>query len=141
MSHWTDCLMDDDFSKGFEYLIKKRMEYAHEKWLEEKARREKNGTGERIGITVYRSKFTPGIIAKETCFRKGEMVRYRTRNGQELDIIIDCNEKMKHNIVLLGYESIFTDDNSRNFAAEDGIIGWSGKCSKSEGGRSKDGKI
>jgi len=81
-------------------------------------------------MPVYKSKFTKGITADETCFSKGETVRYQLRSGGELDIIID-SERMyvkDNGEVLFGYESIFSDDNQRYFACEKGIINWEGKC-------------
>ena len=79
-------------------------------------------------MEVYKSRFTQGIKAKETHFIKGEKVHYKMRGGEELDITID-SERMKHtDSGFYGYEAIFTDDNKRYFASEEGIINWEGKC-------------
>ena len=71
------------------------------------------------------SRYTPGLENGEDVeFKKGETVRYRMRNGEEHDIIIDSPLMM--NSGYYGYEAIF-DDGVRAFAVSKGIIRWEGK--------------
>jgi hypothetical protein len=74
---------------------------------------------------VSLSRYTKGLAnGVNVSFKKGEKVRYRMRNGDEMDIIIDSN--LMSNSGYLGYESIFPDG-ERCFAVSKGIIGWEGK--------------
>ena len=75
---------------------------------------------------VFVSRYTPGLKnGKDVQFKIGETVRYRMRNGNELDITI--NSELMQNSGFLGYESIFHDDGQIYFAVAEGIIGWEGK--------------
>ena len=77
-------------------------------------------------VMVYKSRFTRGLKnGKDVDFNKGEKVRYKMRNGYEVDIIIDS--ELMLNSGFLGYESIFLDDNQKAFAIKEGIINWDGK--------------
>lgn len=78
-------------------------------------------------IPVFVSRYTPGLENGEKVkFNKGEVVRYRMRNGDEFDITID-SEFMLHESGYYGYESIFHNDGARCFAVAKGIINWEGK--------------
>ena len=75
---------------------------------------------------AFISRYTPGLEnGAGVQFHKGETVRYRMRNGEEHDIIID-SELMRHEPNFYGYEAIF-DDGVRAFAVARGIINWEGK--------------
>lgn len=75
-------------------------------------------------IGVFVSRYTPGLEnGRNVRFKKGEKVRYRMRNGQEYDIVIDS--ELMENSGWLGYEAIFPD--GRFFAVAEGIINWDGK--------------
>jgi hypothetical protein len=79
-------------------------------------------------VQIYKSRYTPGLKnGEDVYFNKGERVRYRMRNGCELDIIIDCDDRMVSMNDSIGYEAIFTDDGKRYFAVAKGIINWEGK--------------
>lgn len=92
------------------------------KWLSEYTKERK----ERF-MPVFVSRYTPGLQNGEKVkFDKGEVVRYRTRNGTECDITID-SEFMKHESGYYGYESIFHNDGKRCFAVAKGIVDWNGK--------------
>lgn len=73
---------------------------------------------------VFFSRHTPDLENGENVmFEKGEKVRYRMRNGQEYEIVIDSY--LMENSGYLGYEAIFPD--GRFFAVAEGIIDWEGK--------------
>jgi hypothetical protein len=45
-------------------------------------------------VMVYKSRFTRGLKnGKDVDFNKGEKVRYKMRNGYEVDIIIDKKQE------------------------------------------------
>ena len=82
-----------------------------------------------MGVDIYRSRYTPGINAYQTRFKKGETVIWKSINGYTVKIIID-SERMVHDGTgkeIYGYECIFKDDNSRCFVDEHQIIDWNGK--------------
>ena len=77
-------------------------------------------------MQVLISRYTPGLKnGKLVAFQKGETVKYKTRNGEKYNIIID-SERMIHSSGFYGYESIF-EDGMRCFAVEEGIYDWEGK--------------
>ena len=79
-----------------------------------------------VNIPVFVSRYTEGLKnGKNVSFNKGETVRYRMRNGDELNITIDS--ELCYNSGYLGYEAIFHDDGKRYFAVAEGIIDWEGK--------------
>ena len=78
-------------------------------------------------MQIYRSRFTPGLENVEHVgFDKGDIVKYRCRDGNVINITIDSERKMG-GLDILGYEAIFSDDGNRYFAAAYGIIDWVGK--------------
>lgn len=80
-------------------------------------------------MQIYKSRYTPGLKnGKDVAFNKGEKVKYRTRLGECVEIIIDSERVIHDETGLYGYEAIFTDDGKRYFAAEKGIYDWDGKC-------------
>ena len=79
-------------------------------------------------ITI--SRYTPNLKnGKDIDFEIGEIVDYRTRNGEEYKITIDSKRMAKkaEGKIFYGYEAIFHDDKQRYFAVEDGIYNWKGK--------------
>ncbi len=81
-----------------------------------------------MGVDVYRSRYTPGIKAYQTRFKKGETVIWKAANGgYTVEIIIDSERMVHDKTGVYGYECIFKDDNIRSFADENQIIDWVGK--------------
>lgn len=79
-------------------------------------------------MNVFISRYTKGLKnGANVQFQKGETVRYRMRNGEEHDIVID-SARMFHKPDFYGYEAIF-DDGVRAFAVEQGIVDWDGRTS------------
>jgi hypothetical protein len=79
-------------------------------------------------MEIYKSRFTPNAKATEIKFSIGDVVKYKLRSGQVMDITID-SEPMSHSqCAFKGYEAIFSDNGQRSFAGSDGIIDWQGKC-------------
>ena len=92
----------------------------------DKSQLARNKGRNKIMLMVYKSRFTQGLKNGEDIdFQKGKKVRYRMRDGYEVDIVID-SELMQHS-GYLGYESIFLDNNQRAFAVKKGIVDWDGK--------------
>lgn len=81
-------------------------------------------------MMISRSRFTPGMKdGRDVSFDRGEVVTYRTRNGDTVEITID-SEIMRNAEAPgdgTGYESIFHDDGQRYFASRQQIIDWNGK--------------
>lgn len=77
-------------------------------------------------MRVTLSRYTPGLKnGKDVSFEKGEIVSYKTRNGEKYKIKID-SDYMRHSSGFYGYEAIF-DDGARCFAVAEGIYDWEGK--------------
>lgn len=75
-------------------------------------------------MKIYKSRYTPNLEnGKDVGFEIGDVVKYRTRNGEEYVITIDS--ELMTNEGYTGYEAIFPD--GRFFAVEEGIYDWEGK--------------
>jgi hypothetical protein len=80
-------------------------------------------------IPIYFPSCAPGLQDGEHVnFQIGDVVTYKTRNGDVLKITIDSERKVDmESGTIEGYESIFHDDGKKYFAAAKGIINWDGK--------------
>ena len=83
-------------------------------------------------MQIFKSRFTPNATGDEILLSKGEKVKYKLKNGDVIDAIID-SERMSHSACQnLGYEAITLDNNERNFLDGKRIIWWDGKMDSME---------
>lgn len=74
------------------------------------------------------SRFTPGLKnAKDVGLQPGDKITYRLLNGTDCTGTIK-SEFCQHTNGRYGYETFFDDIGSLQFADEERIIGWDGKC-------------
>lgn len=79
-------------------------------------------------MMIFNSRYTSGLRNGENVlFNIGETVHYRTRNGNEFDIVIQSDLRLHTPTGYMGYEAIFPDG-ALCFAVSEGIVGWDGKC-------------
>ena len=80
-------------------------------------------------IPIYFPSCAPGLQNGENVnFQIGDVVTYKMRNGDLLQITIDSERRVDmESEIIEGYEAIFHDDGKKYFAAAKGIINWEGK--------------
>lgn len=80
-------------------------------------------------VEIFKSRFTPGVIASKIRLEIGETVKYKLQDGTVIDAIIKSKKMTHRQCPSFGYEALMLDNNTVGFIDVSRIVSWDGKDS------------